>query len=148
MFNGNDEYINATRDARINMGENNSSSIKLLMINLALLSILVVLGSYYAYLYFNKSDKHSTIVMGATHTSTLDNDLIEKLYNAEVDTIIVQRDNESISYEIEKIIDASLVKNDSKYIESLALEVDNSVQEKKSTTSYEKIISEELKLLN
>jgi len=147
MFNRNDEYINATRDARINMGENNSSSIKLWMMNLALLSIMVI-GSYYTYLYFNKSDKHSTIVMGATHTSTLDNDLIEKLYNAEVDTIIVQRDNESISYEIEKIIDASLVKNDSKYIESLALEVDNSVQEKKSITSYEKIISEELKLLN
>ena len=147
MFNRNDEYINATRDARINMGENNSSSIKLWMMNLSLLSIMVI-GSYYTYLYFNKSDKHSTIVMGATHTSTLDNDLIEKLYNAEVDTIIVQRDNESISYEIEKIIDASLVKNDSKYIESLALEVDNSVQEKKSITSYEKIISEELKLLN
>ena len=147
MFNGNDEYINATRDARINMGENNSSSIKLWMMNLALLSIMVI-GSYYTYLYFNKSDKHSTIVMGATHTSTLDNDLIEKLYNAEVDTIIAQRDNESISYEMKKIIDASLVKNDSKYIESLALEVDNSVQEKKSITSYEKIISEELKLLN
>ena len=147
MFDGNDEYINATRDARINMGENNSNSIKLWMMNLAILSIMVI-GSYYTYLYFNKSDKHSTIVMGATHTSTLDNDLIEKLYNAEVDTIIVQRDNESISYEMEKIIDASLVKNDSKYIESLALEVDNSVQEKKSVTSYEKIISEELKLLN
>ena len=147
MFNGNDEYINATKDARINMGENNSSSIKLWMMNLALLSIMV-LGSYYTYLYFNKSDKHSTIVMGATHTSTLDNDLIEKLYNVEVDTIIVENDNESISYEMKKIIDASLVKNDSKYIESLALEVDNSVQEKKSITSYEKIISEELKLLN
>jgi len=147
MFNGNDEYINATRDARINMGENNSSSIKLWMMNLALLSIMVI-GSYYTYLYFNKSDNHLTIVMGATHTSTSDNDLIEKLYNAEVDTIIVQRDNESISYEMKKIIDASLVKNDSKYIESLALEVDNSVQEKKSITSYEKIISEELKLLN
>ena len=130
MFNKNDEYIDATKNARINTYDNREVTIKLWLVNITLFSLLVAI-SYYSYINFNSTNKYATGVMGVNHTNTFDNDLMVKLFDIEVDKITIERDNISISNEIKKIVDAS----------SIATK-----EEKKLT--FEKRILEELKLIN
>jgi len=150
----NDEYINATKNARVNTYDNREISIRLWFINFSLFSLLVI-GSYYSYFYFNTNShqSHSTIVMGVSHTYTSDNDLMVKLYNIEVDKIDVEKENISITDAMKKIVDASSLENSSKYVEELATEelsteADSAAIEKEEKITFEKRISNELKLIN
>ncbi len=148
MFNRNDEYINATKNARINTYDSGETSVRVWFINFSLFSLLVI-GSYYSYLYYNNTkSRHSTIVMGVSHTNASDNDLMAKLYDIEVDKVTEQRDNISISAAMKKIIDNSSVEDSSKYVEELATEVDNNSEVKSKKLTFEKRISDELKLIN
>lgn len=145
MYNSNNEYINATKDARINRDDDDSVSVRLWVVNFTLFSVLTI-GSYYAYLHFNKEKKYSTVVMGVTHTNTADNNLMKKLYDIEVEQITVERENISISTAMKKVIEESDTINSSKYLEELALELNSG--SKRTNLAFEKIVSDELKLLN
>jgi len=151
MFGSNDVYNDAIKNARINMYDSREVSIKMWFINFTLFSLLLMV-SYYSYIYFNSSKSHPTIVMGVNHINTSDNDLMVKLYDIEVDRIAVEKDNVSIAKAMKKIIDDSSinssVKDNSKYVEELALEVDVSTTAKEKKTTFEKQISDELKLIN
>ena len=143
MFNRNDEYINATKDARINTYDNRGTSVGVWFLNFSLFSVLLI-GSYYLYLYYNNTkNHHATIVMGVSHTRTSDNDLMVKL-----DEVTVDRDEISISDAMKKIVDNSLVEDNSKYVEELVVEADKGLEEKNKKLAFEKRVSDELKLIN
>jgi hypothetical protein len=147
MFNRNDEYKNATKNARINTYDNRENSVRVWFINFSLFSLLAI-GSYYSYLYYNSTKSHATIVMGVSHTNASDSDLMVKLYDIKVDKLTVERDNLSISNAMKEIIDNSSVEDSSKYVEELALEVAKSSKSKIKKTTFEKRILDELKLIN
>jgi len=148
MFsNNNDEYINATKNARINRYDDSQMSSKLWFVNFSLFSLLLI-GSYYTYLYVNKDKRHKTAVMGVSHINVTDNDLMKKLYDIEVDKITVERDDMSIADAMKKIIDKPLVKANSKYVEALVLDVDTDFKSKTKKMKFEEKISNELKLIN
>jgi NADH:ubiquinone oxidoreductase subunit 5 (subunit L)/multisubunit Na+/H+ antiporter MnhA subunit len=142
MFSRNDEYTKATKDARINMYEAEEVSVKLWLVNLSLFMLLIVV-SYYSYLYFKSQNTmaSSTIVMGVTHMNTSDNDLLTELYNIEVDKIAIEPDNLSISNEMQKIIDNTSIKDAGNYAAELNLEIGNKL-------TFEQRIADELKLIN
>jgi hypothetical protein len=147
MFNRNDEYINATKNARINTYDSREISVRVWFINFSLFSLLMI-GSYYSYHYYNNTKHHATIVMGVSHTDASDNDLMVKLYDIKVDKLTVKRDKLSISDAMKKIIDNSSLEDSSRYVEELATEVDNSSKSKIEKITFEKQISDELKLIN
>lgn len=152
MFNRNDEYINATKNARINTYDNREISAKVWFVNFSLFTLLVI-GSYYSYRYYNNTKSHhSTIVMGVSHTTASDNDLMVKLSDIEVDKVTVEKDNISISDAMKKIVDDSLAKDGSKYVEELDVEVekeaDKSLEVNSKKLTFEQRVSDELKLIN
>ena len=152
MFSRNDEYINATKNARINTYDNREISAKVWFVNFSLFTLLVI-GSYYSYRYYNNTKSHhSTIVMGVSHTTASDNDLMVKLSDIEVDKVTVEKDNISISDAMKKIVDDSLAKDGSKYVEELDVEVekeaDKSLEVNSKKLTFEQRVSDELKLIN
>lgn len=147
MFNAKDEYVSATKDARINTYDNRPILMKAWVVNLSLFTVLSI-GSYYTYLLFSKDEKNLTAVMGVNHVNISDNDLMTKLYAMEVDTVMVERDNKTISDAMNAIVVESLETSNSKYVEALDMEVANGLKSKTTKMTYEEIISDELKLLN
>ena len=75
MFNYRDEYIEATQYAQINTYEENpETNMKLVFLNLLLLSILIYLGFSYLKSEHNNvslgfDGYHKTVVMGVSHDS-------------------------------------------------------------------------------
>ena len=91
MFNNtDDEYINATKNARINRYDESQMSSKLWFVNFSLFSFLLI-GSYYTYLYVNKDKTYKTAVMGVSHLNLTDNNLMKKSYDLEVDKITLEK---------------------------------------------------------
>jgi len=141
MFGQNNEYTNATKNARINTYDNREISVRLWLVNFSLFSLLII-GSYYTYLYFNKGNGYATIVMGVSHTSVSDDELMIELHDVDSDKVTIQSDYESVSEAMKKIVDESTVKSNSKYIEELTLEVHNGTLKTKKITFEEKIANE------
>ncbi len=151
MFNRNDEYIDAIKDARINVYDGSEKSVRVWVVNLSLF-ILLMIGSYYSYRYYNTNSHHLTTIMGVSHTNASDTDLMVKLYDIEVDKVIVEKDNSSIADEMKKIVDDSLVEDGSKYVEELAIEAekesDKSLEVNSKNMTFEKRVLAELKSIH
>ena len=165
----NDEYENATKDARINAYDGENISVRMLFINFLMFSLLVI-GSYYLYLYYansknhhativkkvshigtseaNSKSHHATAVMGVSHTVASDDELMMKLDDIDVDEVTVEKENKNISDAMKNIIDSSAEEDSSEYVEKLANEIDNKPKEKNKKLAFEQRISYELKSIN
>jgi len=97
MFNREDEYLQATRDAKIHIvEENKSEKLKLILINITLLVTILVL----VFLYLNKNPNivengvlgQKIAVLGVSHTSSKsefsNDELMHILDNVDVENIV------------------------------------------------------------
>lgn len=148
MLNSEQEYMNATKYARINIDDKKKMRVSPWIINSSLFSLLV-LGSSYTYMHFgNNLKSHPTAVMGVSHINKEDENLMLKLSNIEADSININQKEITVSEAMSKIVNDYSSKNSSVYVEELAREDNSNRKLNKKNLTFEKRISEELKLIN
>jgi len=148
MLNSEQEYMNATKYARINIDDKKKMRVSPWIINSSLFSLLV-LGSSYTYMHFgNNLKSHLTAVMGVSHINKEDENLMLKLSNIEADSININQKEITVSEAMSKIVNDYSSKNSSVYVEELAREDNSNRKLNKKNLTFEKRISEELKLIN
>jgi LysM repeat protein len=123
MYNHQDEYIEATKDASINTCHNKKiSNKKLIVLNLFLATTLGFVG-YIGFDSFSneKTSLKETRVMGVSHTIN-DENLISMLNNAEVDTLNNQ--DSDIRNAIDDIVVGTTITKEDAYLKSISKELE------------------------
>ena len=134
MYNGEEEYLRATRDAQVNAIDRKEKRAVLLFINMLLFLALAIIG----FLYFTQGKNYlsenlfggKTAVLGATHRST-DSD-----YSDEELMVILNNPNGETTSESSTLKQQAELSNE---MNQVMMELSN-----KSKSSYESAISKEL----
>ena len=135
MYSNQEEYLQATRDAQVNMIDRKERKGILLFINFLLFLALSVIG----FLYFTQNSNYlsknifgkQTAVLGATHRST-DTDYSDE-------ELMVMLDNSD-----DKTVDSSLANRQAKLAEEMNQVINNLTMKSKSKSDYS---DEELMLM-
>jgi len=137
MFNREDEYLKATRDAQVHVVEEGRGiNVKLILINMVLLVTLISL----VFLYLKKDSNgisnefsgQKVAVLGVSYTSSKsefsDDELIGILNDVEVDKVVetpVAHNNANLYDAMSQLVDDSSVKSQSMYSDAISRELDD-----------------------
>ena len=137
MFNREDEYLKATRNAQVHIVEDNRGmNFKLILINIVVLSTLVALVFWYLKkdVEMNNSGLagQKVAVLGVSYTSSKaefsDDELIGLLDNVEVDKVVekpVAHNNANLYDAMNQLVEGSSVKSQSMYSDAISRELDD-----------------------
>ena len=132
MYNSEEEYLRATRDAQVNTIDRKERRALLLFTNMLLFLALAIVG----FLYFTQDNNYlsenifgkETAVLGATHRSTdtdySDEELMVLLNNPDTETVPANQQAELID-EMNQVIKDITMKSKSNYVSAISKELDD-----------------------